>query len=94
MKAVDFVQSEEGMGEAAMRFLETQKEMAEEKSDELIDWMLEKVNLPFWIPKKIIRRVLDHFLPGKLFDLIEKMLQMAGQLPTDRQSHPANPFRN
>lgn len=93
-QAIAFVRPDETMGEGVLRFLETQKELAERKSDELIDLVLRKINFPWWIPKRIVRRILDQLLPGKIFDLIELLLQKTGQLPSDRELHPLNPFRD
>lgn len=89
MRAEAFIQPQESMGESIMRFLRGLD--LEGKTDELIDLVLEKIPMPRWVPKWVIRRVLDKLLPEKIFDLVEILLQKAGQLPSDRQTHPTNP---
>lgn len=46
----------------------TQHILTEHTTDEMIDLILSKINLPWWVPKGIVRRVLDQMLPGVLLD--------------------------
>ncbi len=44
--------------------------LTEENTDKLIEVLLDKVNLPWWIPERIIRRVLDQLLPETLLQAL------------------------
>lgn len=58
----------------------------EEESDELIEWLLnelmERVKVPWWVPERLVRRFLrkklDDLLPEKLLELLYKFLDKIG----------------
>lgn len=51
--------------------------ITEERTDEWIDLLLGKVDLPRWIPKWLVRRVLDKLLPSVVLNSIEDLLYKA-----------------
>jgi hypothetical protein len=50
--------------------------LSEERTDQFIDWLLERVKFPIWIAwaKPFIRKALDYMLPEQLLSAIEKLL--------------------
>lgn len=59
--------------DTVMAFL--REHITEERTDEWIDYLVEKLHLPRWIPSFIVRRVLDSMLPQKVLDSIESLLR-------------------
>lgn len=59
-----------------MGFLRNQ--VTEDRTDKLIDTFLNKIDFPKWIPKFIVRKVLDAMLPDKVLDSLEHFLLSLG----------------
>jgi len=48
--------------------------LTEENTDRLIDLMILKLSLPWWIPTAFIRKILDRLLPDVVLNLLEELL--------------------
>lgn len=48
--------------------------LSEENTDRVIDLMLLKLSLPWWIPTGFVRKILDRLLPDVVINLIEELL--------------------
>ena len=59
--------------DSVMGFLK--EEITEERTDALIDRILDGIKLPFWFPKFIVKKALDRMLPEKIFEAIDYVLR-------------------
>lgn len=46
----------------------------EENTDKLIDFIVKKIKLPWYVPGRIVKKVLDKMLPDVLLDALKSML--------------------
>ena len=58
--------------DAVMGFL--REEITEDRTDLFIDRLMNLIKVP-WVPKWLVRKVLDRMLPKKLLDAIEHVLR-------------------
>ena len=95
MLARDYIQPEEPIGEAVLRFLEAEV-LTEAGTDAAIQWLVDRSRgLKLWgipIPMRVVGVVLDALLPEKLLAMIRERLIVTGYI-TERRTSPANPFR-
>ena len=69
------VQSESILTGARLVTLETlRRVLTEENTDRLLDVIFGSIRLPWWIPGRIARRVLDEILPEVLLGALERIL--------------------
>jgi len=59
--------------------LETlRKVLTEENTDRFLDLLFLSIHLPWWIPSRLARRVLDGILPESLLSALELLLRAHG----------------
>lgn len=50
------------------------REITEDRTDQLLDEVMKRLPLPWFLPKSIVRGVMDRFLPEQLLNAIESVL--------------------
>jgi hypothetical protein len=51
-----------------------QEVLTEENTDRLIELIFSRINLPWYVPGRIVKKVLDRMLPDILLDAIRNLL--------------------
>lgn len=60
------------MREELMQVLE-EEILTEENTDKLIEALFNRLDLPWWLPSGVAKRVLDRLLPDVLLDAIKSL---------------------
>lgn len=51
--------------------------VTEERTDHMIDSLLARLKLPWWVPKRLVKKVLDAMLPEAILNTLQDVLEGA-----------------